>query len=170
MTLVTIYLTAMYGSNLWDLFSDSANKLFISWNNVIRTAYDLPYNTHRYILEQAHNKHLRTSLLKRFIKFYRKLEASRNPAVITLMETQSQDYRSCFGRNCLNIRREFNIRDVREVYIPSDKRCYPIPDGQQWRLPLISELLMMQQDDLYIDNENFNQSDIKVLLSELCSN
>ena len=29
---------------------------------------------------------------------------------------------------------------------------------------------MMQQDDLYIDNENFIQYDITVFLSELCSN
>ena len=34
--LVQIYLTSMYGSNLWDLYHNSAGKLFSAWNTLIK--------------------------------------------------------------------------------------------------------------------------------------
>lgn len=70
MKLVRIYYCSFYGSNLWDLYSESTNKLFITWNNAIRDFYNLPFATHRYILEDlVDGLHLRTCFLRRFTKF-----------------------------------------------------------------------------------------------------
>ena len=69
MKLVRIYYCSFYGSNLWDLYSESTNKLFITWNNAIRDFYNLPFATHRYILEDlVDGLHLRTCFLRRFYK------------------------------------------------------------------------------------------------------
>ena len=69
MNLILIYNSHFYGSNLWDLFA--INDVYIAWNNVLRTVFDLPRCTHRYLLEPVTEfKHLFTLLINRFIKFY----------------------------------------------------------------------------------------------------
>ena len=39
------------GSPLWDLFSEDAKRLENSWNVSFRRTYDLPFQTHRYLVE-----------------------------------------------------------------------------------------------------------------------
>ena len=69
MTLVNIYLCSFYGSNLWDLFSLSANHTYTFWNKLIRSSFNLPYMTHRYFLgEICSRPHIRIALLQRFVK------------------------------------------------------------------------------------------------------
>ena len=43
MKLTSIYFTSFYGSNLWELYGDATRKLYITWNNTIKHAYDLPF-------------------------------------------------------------------------------------------------------------------------------
>ena len=46
MKLVSVFLTSFYGSNLWDLFGDSAERLYSSWNIMVRYCYDIPRTSH----------------------------------------------------------------------------------------------------------------------------
>ena len=44
--LISIYLTSFYGSNIWDLYDIVTEKLFSSWNIVVRMLFNIPRNTH----------------------------------------------------------------------------------------------------------------------------
>ena len=79
MTLVQIYLSSMYGSNLWDLFDCHAEKLYISWNVLIRTTFKLHFATHRYIVYNLTKiPHIRISLLKRFVCLSMPIDINEN--------------------------------------------------------------------------------------------
>ena len=64
--IVNIYATSFYGSNLWLFPSPPTEKLFTSWNTMIRTVWNLPNTTHRYFIEEiSEAPHLKASLYKR---------------------------------------------------------------------------------------------------------
>lgn len=157
MNLVQIYLCAMYGSCLWDLYSIEATSLFIKWNNLIRNTYDVPYKTHRYIVndlclypivgEVKHIPHLRVSLLRRFLKFYTRLENCHRPEVVHLFNLQKYDRRSIFGRNCMNLCSEYHAASVNNINSQSVSMRIITNDSDKWRVPYIRDLLSLRSDE-----------------------
>lgn len=144
MTLVNIYLCSFYGSNLWDLFSLSANHTYTFWNKLIRSSFNLPYMTHRYFLGDICSRpHIRIALLRRFVKFYHSLKTCKKVEVRHLLEIQKSDFRSTFGRNCQNICNELNVSrveniDISEISMPEP---YIVPENMLWRVNVLKELL-----------------------------
>ena len=43
--ILAIYVTAFYGSTLWNLYSSEVTKLFSSWNVTMRKVFELPWTT-----------------------------------------------------------------------------------------------------------------------------
>ena len=58
-----IYNSNIYGSNLYPLHSDNLNKLFNSFSVATRTIWNLPRQTHRYIVDILAKRHLMTSVM-----------------------------------------------------------------------------------------------------------
>ena len=84
------------------LFSLHTEKLYTSWNILIRTTYNLHFATHRYIVHNIPKiPHIRISLLKRFVKFHNKLDNSTKPEVRHLFNIQKFDCRSTFWTELL---------------------------------------------------------------------
>ena len=93
-------MSSFYGSNLWDFNSESAVKLYSSWNRMIQTAYNLPFGTHRFILKELSERPpLQAVLHKRFERFCEQIKNSGRPEVLHLFKKQCYDSRSIFGRN-----------------------------------------------------------------------
>ena len=166
MQLSQTYLGSMYGSNLWDLYSSQANRIFTSWNMLIRTSFNLPYATHRYILYNITNiPHIRISLIKRFIKFYSRLESSFRPEVRLLFNLQKSDCRSTFGRNCFNICNEFDVRFPDQVKCNNISMPIKMPDNESWRIPFIFDIINSRDS-----NSVLNSDEINYILEHVCSN
>ena len=65
------------GSPLWDLFSKEAVMLENSWNMAVKVMFDLPIQTHRFIIEPiSQTKHLKNVLMERFLSFLMQIEKS----------------------------------------------------------------------------------------------
>ena len=155
MFLVQSYLSSMYGSNLWDIYGVWTNKMFIAWNSLIRTEFNLPFATHRYILFNISKiTHIRVSLIKRFVKFYQKLESCHLPEVRFLFHKQRFDCRSVFGRNCYNLQKEFKECNIANIDISQFKKPYLMLDENTWRLPFLEDLLHLRDanSDIPIDH------------------
>ena len=113
LTLVNIYLCSLYGSSLWDLSDAASVRADITWNSIVRNAFEVPYDTHRYTVEYLNGgKHIRHTLLKRFQNFYRQLKSCNKEAVHQLMRVQESDNRSVFGRNCSYIKTRLEVQQV----------------------------------------------------------
>ena len=165
--LVQIYFCSFYGSNLWDLYSESTNKLFISWNNFIRDLYNLPFATHRFILEDLVNiTHLRTSLLRRFIKFSSALSNCSKLEVRHLFNLQKSDIRSVFGRNCIYMCREFNATSIDQISRMQISNAYITPAYDSWRVPFLKDLICLRDCNAFTDLTN---TEINNLIDNVCS-
>ena len=165
MKLVNIYNTSIYGSNLWDLYGNAARKLYISWNVLIRSTYNLPFATHRYLLQEiVGTPHLRILLLRRFIKFYSKLQNCIKPEVSHLMNIQKSDFRSIFGRNCQLLCRELNVENIENVNINSISMPISTPEQDKYRLPLLKDLIDVRQNT----PDNFSIDDINFMINYIC--
>ena len=141
MKLVSIYLTSFYGSNLWDLFGDSAERLYASWNIMVRYCFDIPRTSHRYLIEAiSGTSHLKVKLIKRFNQFYKSLFTCDRPNLKYLANLQKSDCRSVFGRNVRNICQYSQVEHISDVNI-SDVSYVSVPVEEEWRIPLVKELL-----------------------------
>ena len=164
--LVRIYYCSFYGSNLWDLFSDTTNKLFITWNNAIRNFYDLPFPTHRFILQDLVDiPHLRTCLLRRFTKFYSTLRNCSKVEVRNLFHLQKHDVRSSFGRNCHYLCREFDATSVDSIAREHITMPIKTPENELWRVPFLKELLQVRDGHADID---MTPGDINNFIDHVC--
>ena len=66
MKILCIYVTAFYGSSLWDLYSKEVIKIFSSWNVTVRNIFKLLRTTHRYFIEPVSgHTHPKTMLCTR---------------------------------------------------------------------------------------------------------
>ena len=150
--LVRIYFCSFYGSNLWDFYDESTNKLFITWNNSIRDFYKLPFPTHRYILQDLVDvPHLRTCLFRRFLNFYASLRDCPKYEVRHLFNLQKSNVSSSFGRNCIYLCREFNVRNMDQIVREDIANPYVTSDSNAWKIPFLKELISLRDGYAYSD-------------------
>ena len=156
LVLTNIYLSSFYGSNLWDFNSESAGKLYSSWNRMIQTAYNLPFGTHRFILKELSERPpLQDILQKRFEKFCNQIKNSGRPEVLYLFNKQRYDPRSIFGRN------------YRSVFIDKNELPhYKTPENQKWKIDFIKEILDISENKAGI--ENLSAEELMYILNDVC--
>ena len=161
-----MYLTCMYGSNLWNLFSDAASKLYLAWNMLIKNTFELPHATHRYILYNISNiTHLKVALAKRFMKFYTSLKNCQKPEILHLFCIQKSDVRSTFGYNCRKFIEEFQGNSIDEINCKNIS-MFKIPEGEEWRLPFLFDLLHLRKGSL--ENIDINKNEINTMIDFIC--
>ena len=166
MRLINIYILHMYGCCLWDIFSEGAEKLWSEWHRMIRDLFNLPYGTHRYILNAISGvHHLKIKVIRRFAKFYRKLEKSGNPLINNLFNKQYSDYRSSFGRNHNNVALVSNSQDLSIAKILNIK-LHEIPEGQQWRVDMVKELCQVRNNNLNLPE--LSDTELDAVLDHIC--
>ena len=113
-----IYNSHFTGSPIWDLFSAEAVKLENSWNVSFRIMYDLPYNTHRYLVEPVSGQlHLKKMLIKRFLSFIQQIYRSRKILPKQLLQFIQNDTRSITGSNIRRILLLTNRAKVEDITV-----------------------------------------------------
>ena len=168
MSLVFVYLSSMYGSNLWDLYSAAADKLYATWNILIKTTFNLPYATHRYISQNMISQpHIRVCLLKRFVKFFGKLKLSSKPQVVHLFNVQKSDYRSTFGKNCMLLCREMNVSRIEDIMAKNISMPIKMEERNEWRVPFLKELLSSRQSN---EITGLSVAEIQSIIDYICCN
>ena len=168
LTLVNTYLCSLYGSSLWDLSAVESMEVDKTWNSIVRSAFELPINTHRHIVEHLNGgKHIRHSVLKRFKNFYHQLAACDKEAVHHLMRLQEYDDRSIFGRNCSYVKSRLAVQRIQDAAIDSIP-SYIVPDGCGWKLQIISEVMDHKRGLLTIGD--LTAQEATMILNNLCSN
>ena len=143
MNLIMVYLSHFYGSNLWNLFD--IEDICISWNKIVRIVFNLPYCTHRYLIEPFSGfPHVLTMLTNRFLKFYNTLYLSSKIAVSNLRICQENDCRSTFGLNIRNICQRNDSLNIFQCKKGSVK-YFPINDNDLWRVDILKDLIEFKE-------------------------
>ena len=73
-------------SQLWDLSSTWFDAICVAWNKAVRRIFQLPCNTHRFLLPYVvDGNSIRDQLLKRCVKFYESCDESKNSIIQLLV-------------------------------------------------------------------------------------
>ena len=165
--LISIYFTSFFGSNLWDLYGEATRKLYVTWNETVKNAFDLPFATHRYILQDMVDlPHVRTCLIRRFVKFYSTLKNSSKLEVRTLFDIQRFDVRSSFGLNCRNLCSEFDAVAVDHILRKNVVMPIKTLDVNSWRVPFLKELVAIKSGSFHVE---LPPRDIQLIIDHLCT-
>lgn len=164
MKLIKIYLLSLYGSQLWDIYSADAGKLWATWHKIIKWEFQLPLPTHRYLLYGVSEcNHVRKLITNQFLNFYQNIISSDNPNITLLHNAQCSDMRSVYGRNIRNICMEAKVHNILQVNCNSID-INPVPAGEEWRLPLLLDLLHCRDN-----NPGFLTNDeIQLMMDHTC--
>ena len=168
--LLNIYATSFYGSNLWDLNSTEVDRIYKSWNVTIRNVFNLSWTTHRYWIETISGcSHPKTFLSSRYVKFAKSLTSCRKSSVRYLSSLCQEDNRTLLGRTLGKIAAEcgVNILALTPTIVNRLLRYFPIPDDEQWRVPLLMELLDVRSNQCSI--ENLTSDQISLIIDNICT-
>ena len=99
MKLLNFYCSTFYGSNLWNLYSAEVDKIFKSWNVTVRNVSNLPFTTHRYVIEPKSScMHPKVMLASCYITFIDSLRSSHKLNVKFLVDLVKDDNRTLTGK------------------------------------------------------------------------
>ena len=177
--LLRIYNSHFTGSCLWDFDTHCFQMLTNSWNVNLRTMYNLPIQTHNWIVERiSGDKHAKQLIFKRYIKFIESLEKNKRPSLQFLLKLVQRDQRCTTGSNLRHIYDETEIFIVPGKTIPAlldTYQVYKTPVDEDWKIPLIISLMSIRDSEWVLnfdenDPQPILQNDIERTLERLCSN
>ena len=140
-----------------------------TWNTSIRLMFDLPWQTHRNLIEPVSGtKHIRFHLIKRFLSFINQVENSSKEASKHLLKTIKHDARSTSGSNLRNILLMTDKYDVDELNSSDAEfgKYHPLDDDQTWKVDLILEATDVKFERLEVDG--FTKEEIEEIIEYLC--
>ena len=170
MKLNRIYNTHFTGSVLWDLFSKESGMIANTWSISIRNIFNLHRQTHRYFIEPiSGEKHIKFSLLGRFIRFSNALNRSSKAPLRRLYNTVKRDCSSTTGSNLRQILLlvdKHDVNDVRPKDLDSQEFC-TVKKGDEWRIGMAKELIEVQNKQATI--ECLGKEEITCILDHICT-
>ena len=161
-----------YGSNLWELFGKSADKLYNSYNVAIRNTLKIDRCTHRFLIEPlSSSHHLKTLLASKFVAFHESLITSTKMPVRFLARLVENDLRTVHGRNLREIADQCyvgpNISLLRPQLVKKHVK-YKLPSNdEKWKVNMCKELLKVRDDEMNIPG--FSSEEQAELLKYLCT-
>ena len=168
--LLNLYASSFYGSNLWDLYSHDVDRIYKSWNVTMRNVFNLPWTTHRYWIEAVSDcPHPKTFLSSRYVKFAMSLTSCRKSSVRFLSSLCQEDNRTLLGRTLGKIATECGVEPsgLSPTTVKRSLGYFPVPDDQQWRVPLLLELLDVRSKKSTI--ENLTSDQILSIIDSICT-
>ena len=114
---------------------------------MVRHAFKLPFNSHKYCIEPISNvPHLKTQLCSRFVKFYEKNEKCNKPVIRLLSALCKTDNRTVYCKNLTNIAKECNIvtSDICSRSVKPLMTFAKAPLDDCWRIDMLLNLLTIK--------------------------
>ena len=111
MKLLEVYATSFYGSSLWNLFSKEVTRIFSSWNVTVRNVFNLPWDTHRYLIETvSKSTHPKVMMCSRYMKFMESMgRTCKKRSVRYLAALVKDDRRTLTGRTISSIASDCDV-------------------------------------------------------------
>ena len=129
MKIVNIYAVSFHSSSLWDLFSADCDHLYKAWNVAVRNAWNVPYTTHRYLIETlSQSLHPKVMLASRYVKFVKSLTTSPKYVVRVLASTCAEHLRTVMGRTLHKLADECNseMTALNSVTVKKTLKYFPL--------------------------------------------
>ena len=158
------------GSVLWNLASKEVEMIHNTWSTSIRKMFGLDRRTHRYLIEPiSRTQHVKTALMKRFVKFTDMLSKTQKQASRNTFQTIKNDCRSITGTNLRKVMVACEKPRVCDATTQHVEKLlfHPIPSSEAWRISLIDELLEIR--DNHPCSINWKKNEVLDTLDYLCT-
>ena len=129
--------------------------------------------THRYLIEPLSQcLHPKVMIASRYVTFYRSLVNCNKLRVRFLARLNDSDHRTVLGRTLRRILDDCRLTgsglgQLNAQLVKKNLLYFMVPDGEQWRIPLIKELLQLRQGHLVVDN--LDSKEIGDIIDHLCT-
>ena len=106
-----IYHSSLPGSTLYDLFAFSVTQMINSWSVSIRQMWDLPVNSHKYLIEPLGGTDAYSMIISRFVSFLQNASKSTKLGVQLMVQKVLRHARTtteryvCLIENSIGARR-----------------------------------------------------------------
>ena len=178
MRLNLLYNSHFCSSSIWRFESEEARHLFSSWNKNIKMIYDLPWATHRWVLEEITGSNLKVMLFSRFVKFVNAIFKSKKPALRFLLSVSKSDVRSLTESNLRSILLNTGVEvkpGVTKATVVKKHTLCKVPDEERWKVPLLHSLLAVKSEEFEIrfDDDDHETEDNEIgmdILKDICCN
>ena len=153
------YCSDFYGSNLYDLHSNTSKMLFSSWRTNVKLSWNLPRNCNNIFIESLAPNVVppNIGLLTRFHKFFFSLLESPSNEVQMMVRLSARDLRTNLGRNLEYIREEtgldpwlYGTARIKTELLNFHK--LHIPDNEAWKLGYLEKLMNTRSFAYYCGN------------------
>ena len=169
MKLLNIYATSFYGSSLWDLYSPEVTRIFSSWNVTVRNIFNVPWTTHRYLIEGiSQSAHPKTMLCSRYVKFLEAMKSCSKGSVRYLESLVHDDRRTLTGKTLTRMANDCDVeRGSLDAKTAKRMVFWKVPEEEQWRIPLLKELLDVRNGAGSIPG--IEHEEVDMMINNICS-
>ena len=132
---------------------------------------DLPFATHRYLIEQVSGQqHMSTTLIRKFLKFILSIRNSTKPVLRQLYSITKSDVRTTTGSNLRNILMLTNLKSVDDLLPETvhEIRYKEIKKEDMWRIPIIMEAMDIKSGDIN-PPDGWTTEEIDEILEYVCT-
>ena len=173
LTAVIKYCGDHYGTMLYNLYDEASAKYFRCWGTLAKLCWDVSRATHKYFVPNllaSGFPSIRTTLLTRYVNFFRSLLKSKSSEVALVASLAARDRSSTTGINLYRIQLETGLNPwiakpsaIRQALVEREET---VPVNKLWRLPFLKKLLIQRKN---METECSNTESINDLIDTLCS-
>ena len=161
------YCSTFWGSELWDLRGEAAEKIYASWRTNTKHIWNLPRDCKTFfvhsLLEQNQAPPC-VSLMTRFHRFFHSLLDSPSPEVRVLVRLSARDLRTNIGKNLRSIHDEtgldpwlFGGQRLKEELLHYNMK--PVPEKDKWRIRLLEKYMGIRSQAYYTCDDTLEDID-----------
>ena len=158
------------GQVLWDLFSREAEMIENTWNVSFRIMFNLPRNTHKYLIEPlSQSEHIKKTFMKRFLSFVDKINSSTKIALKNVFNTVKHDCQSVTGSNLRNIMLLVDKSRIVDLCVEDASQIsyHEIEEDELWRVDLANEMIDTMWGEMTVDG--FSRDELGHILGYACA-
>ena len=133
--------------------------------------YNVPRTTHTYLIEDISDSlHVTVMISSRLIQFHKTLIENKKSVLRLLASLNMDDVKTIHGRNLAKLKKSLNceITDMSSNFIKTNLRYKYLPALEEWRVPLLKNLLDIRNNDLELNG--FEKTEINSMIEDICTN
>ena len=143
-------------------------KLEATYNKSIKIMFNLPWATHRNLIEPVTGvPHIRRTLVWRYLSFISKIQKSEKTSLRKLLNLVKSDVRTTTGSNLRSIMLLAGNNTIQEVLSSNiDVEYHKLEEEQKWKTILLGEIIDILNDEKTIDG--MEKQELEDILEFLC--
>ena len=141
---------------LWDLSCENAKMIMNSWSVAVRHMWDLPYNSHRYLIEELSGTHASTMLVCRFTNFILSIMKSPKQAVQYLYHKMKGNLDTVTGKNIRYVAEACGVEDIENIKTSQQKKTLKFCESSAedaWKVKFLKEIVDVKQKVLFFNED-----------------